>query len=142
MKVALPNTCCGSPEALYLKEETQLGRQLQKFAACGALNLQTISAGSMAQHILPAMLPRGWEGQKSISWDGAADGPRAQALKAAWSILATLPDVTSLHDWPLVPVHPKTLCQLGSPSKVHQPFNYTSSGFVAGHCHHANVLKC
>lgn len=72
----------------------------------------------MAEHILPAILPRGWRGQEKVSWGGVADGPRAQALKAAWSLLATLPDIPSLQDWPIVPVHPNTICQLGNPSKV------------------------
>lgn len=110
----MPERCCATvPQA-----DTLLGRQLHEFAASGAVTLQLITAGSMAEHILPCMLPRGWRGQEKVSWSGAADHPPAQALKAAWSLLATLPDAATLQDWPLVPVHPKTLCQLGSPSKV------------------------
>ena len=113
------------PDVLALQAESDLGRSLLKVAGSGALNIKALSAESLAETLLPELLPRQWNGQEAVVWDpqaaAAAGQFNAETLKKLWSLLATLPDLSALHSWPLVPAHEKTLCQLGSLSEVRFP---------------------
>lgn len=108
------------PNLLELQAESELGRRLQAVANSGALNLKLLGADSLAEAMLPGLLPRQWKGQEAMAWEPTAAGEQfnAEELQKLWALLATLPDLSALQEWPLVPVHRNTLCQFRSPSKV------------------------
>ena len=114
-----------------LQADSVLGGKLLTVAGYGALNIKALSAESLAETLLPELLPRHWRGQETVTWDpqaAAADGQfNADTLCKLWSLLATLPDLSALQSWPLVPAHKHTLSQLGSPSKVGLPLYLLSS---------------
>ncbi len=114
-----------------------LGGKLLTVAGYGALNIKALLAESLAETLLPELLPRHWRGQETVTWDpqaAAADEQfNADTLCKLWSLLATLPDLSALQSWPLVPAHKSTLCQLGSPSKVRLPiclFSFNDDSIV------------
>jgi hypothetical protein len=77
----------------------------------------------MADYFLPAMLPAAYRGQQRVPRHQPGGDPDLAALKAAWCVLATLPDAASLQDWPLVPVQPRALVCLDTRSKVRRCLN-------------------
>lgn len=85
-------------------------------ANSGALNLKPLTAKSLAETVLPELLPMQWRNQETVMW--ATGHVNAEMLRKLWSLLATLPDLSALQAWPLVPVHKNMLCQLSNPSKV------------------------
>ncbi|BDA44284.1 probable Sacsin [Coccomyxa sp. Obi] len=106
---------------LHCQAESELGGKLLAVASSGPLNLKPLTAESLAETVLPELLPTQWRSQETLVWDpeAAASGHvNAEVLRKLWSLLATLPDLSALQAWPLVPVHKNRLCQLSIPSKV------------------------
>lgn len=132
---------------LAVQADSDLGKKLAAIVgSSGALNIKALSAESLAETLLPELLPRQWRGQEAVVWDpqaAAAGHFNAEMLRKLWELLATLPDLSALESWPLVPAHDKTLCHLGSLSKVTLtpvllPIrNFGSAEFFAFdvHCH-------
>ncbi len=100
----------------HIQVDSGLGGKLLALANSGALNLKPLTAESLAETVLPELLPMQWRNQEAVVW--ATGHFNAEMLRKLWALLATLPDLSGLQAWPLIPVHKNTLCPLSNPSKV------------------------
>lgn len=99
---------------------SQLGDRLAAYATSSNVNLSMLSASSLANTFLPKLLPAAWKGQRLVarSQEDSGTGITADWLKLLWARLSDFPDLSTLAQWPLVPVKGNNLCQGDPASQV------------------------
>lgn len=126
-----------------------LSQVLLKVAATGATNLLPLSCATLAQHVLPRVLPASWQGQDEVQWhseqaavvgsggSGSGSGssrhhhPYEAFVRMLWRWAASRSDVAELAAWPLLPVVGGALHALQRPARVLQGGDWTE-GLLSG----------